>query len=95
MKKLLLIIVLLHLPINGVLADDVLYFGTRKGYVYALSAADGIQKWQQTLSGAIYTAPVISGDFLLISPFGAKVQLVALDPASGAERWSYPPQQEE
>lgn len=76
------------------MADDVLYFATRKGYVYALSAADGTQEWVQTLSGAIYTAPVISGDYLLISPFGAKVQLVALDPESGAERWSYPPQEE-
>jgi outer membrane protein assembly factor BamB len=75
-------------------ADNVVYFGTRGGYVYALSAEDGTQEWVQTVSGAVYTQPVIRGDYLLISPHGAKVQLVALDPESGAERWSYPPQEE-
>jgi len=72
----------------------VLYFGTREGKVYALSAEDGAQQWALPLSGSILSRPVIQGDFLLISPHNAKIQLVALDLKSGAERWSYPPREE-
>ncbi len=73
-----------------VMRDGTLYFGTQKGYVYALSAEDGTQEWAQTVPGAVHTQLVIAGDYLLVSPNRAKVQLVALDPESGAERWSYP-----
>jgi outer membrane protein assembly factor BamB len=73
---------------------DLLYFGTREGEVYALKAEDGTQQWMMPMPGAIYTQPVVAGDHLLVSPHNAKVRLVALDPESGAERWSYPPQEE-
>jgi outer membrane protein assembly factor BamB len=76
------------------LADDLLYFGTREGKVYAIKADDGAQKWMLPLAGAIYSQPVVSGDYLLVSPHNAKVQLVALDLESGAERWSYPLREE-
>jgi outer membrane protein assembly factor BamB len=77
-----------------VLVDDVLYFGTRGGEVYAVGAADGTQEWMQSLEGSVYSQPLIRGDYLLVSPHNAKVQLVALAPESGAERWTYPPREE-
>ena len=73
---------------------DLLYFGTREGEVYALKAEDGTQQWMMPMPGAVYTQPVVAGDHLLVSPHNAKVRLVALDPESGAERWSYPRQEE-
>jgi outer membrane protein assembly factor BamB len=76
------------------LLGDLLYVGTRGGKVIAIRAADGTQQWSQSLSAAIYTNLVSAGDVVLASPHNAKVQLVALDPQSGAERWSYPRQEE-
>lgn len=76
------------------LMGDLLYVGTRSGDVIAIRAADGTQQWSQSLSAAIYTNLVSAGDVVLASPHNAKVQLVALDPQSGAERWSYPRQEE-
>ena len=76
------------------LLDDLLYVGTREGKVVAIRAEDGTQEWAQSLSGAIYANLIGAGDTLLVSPHNAKVQLVALDPQSGAERWSYPRQEE-
>jgi len=46
------------------------------------------------VTGSILSQPVLHQGYLLISPHNAKVQLIALDPESGAERWSYPPQEE-
>jgi outer membrane protein assembly factor BamB len=76
------------------LLGDLLYVGTRGGKVIAIRTADGTQQWSQSLSGAIYTGLVGAGDMVLVSPHNAKVQLVAYDPQSGAQRWSYPPQEE-
>ncbi len=75
-------------------ASGLLYFGTRKGNVYAISVEDGTQKWAQSLNGAVYSQPVMSGDYLLVSPHNAKEKLVALDPEGLAMRWSYPPREE-
>jgi outer membrane protein assembly factor BamB len=80
--------------VTPLLANDLLYFGTRKGEVYAVRVEDGTQQWMLPLVGAIYSQPAISGDYLLVSPHNAKVQLVALDLESGAERWSYPRREE-
>lgn len=76
------------------LVNDRLYFGTREGKVYALQAEDGVQQWALPVTGSILSQPVLHQGYLLISPHNAKVQLIALDPESGAERWSYPPQEE-
>jgi outer membrane protein assembly factor BamB len=77
-----------------VLVDGLLYFGTRQGRVYAVKAEDGTQQWSLSLAGSVFSQPVIRGDYLLVSPHNAKVQLVALDKSSGAERWSYPRREE-
>jgi outer membrane protein assembly factor BamB len=75
-------------------AGGLLYFGTRKGNVYAISVQDGIQKWAQSLNGAVYSQPVIRGGYLFVSPHNAKEKLVALDPEGLAIRWSYPSREE-
>ena len=79
--------------VTPVMSDNVLFLGARGGKVYALSE-DGTQLWTQDLGGSIYSQPLAVGDYLLISPHNTKVQLVALDAKSGAERWSYPPREE-
>jgi outer membrane protein assembly factor BamB len=73
---------------------SLLYFGTREGTLYALRAEEGIQRWSLPLDGAIYSQPMIHNGLLLVSPHNAKAKLIALDPESGAERWSYPPREE-
>jgi glucose dehydrogenase len=77
---------------KGTGAGDLLYVGTRPGTVYALRTGDGTQVWSLPLNGPIYSKPVLHNGLLLVSPFNAKVQLAALDPESGAQRWSYPSQ---
>ena len=60
----------------------------------AIRAEDGVQQWSVSLDGSVYSQPVIYGDYLLVSPHNAKTKLLALDPDSGAERWTYPRQEE-
>ena len=77
-----------------VMVDDVLFVGARGGQVYALRAEDGSQKWSLPLDGSVYSQPVLRDAYLLISPHKASAELVALDPESGAELWSFSAQEE-
>jgi outer membrane protein assembly factor BamB len=81
--------------VTPLLVDDLLYFGTREGEFYAVGVDNGVQQWMVTLEGPVFSQPVLGGDYLLVSPHNAKVQLVAIDPESGAERWTFPTRREE
>jgi hypothetical protein len=48
----------------------------------------------QRVDGSIYSQPVVRANYLLLSPHNAKVKIMALDPESGAERWSFPQREE-
>jgi outer membrane protein assembly factor BamB len=80
--------------VTPLLVDDSLFFGTREGKVYAVRASAGTQVWVLSLEGPIFSQPVIKDEYLLVSPHNAKVQLVALNPESGAEHWAYPRREE-
>ena len=80
--------------VSPLLREGVLYFGTQAKKFYAIRAEDGVQQWSVSLDGSVYSQPVIYGDYLLVSPHNAKTKLLALDPDSGAERWTYPRQEE-
>jgi outer membrane protein assembly factor BamB len=80
--------------VTPVAVGDLLYFGTRGSKVYAVRAENGTQEWAQSVEGAIYSQPVVRGEFLLVAPHNAKTKVVALNTESGAVRWSYPRQEE-
>ena len=80
--------------VTPLLVDGLLFFGTREGKVYAVRASDGTQAWALSLEGPVFSQMVIEDEYLLVSPHNAKVQLVALNPESGAERWTYPRREE-
>lgn len=67
-------------------AAGVAYLQSGDGYVYALGAATGEERWRVDL-GAGENTPAIVGDTLYVNDgVGA---LVALDAATGAERWRF------
>ena len=73
------------------------YVGTLGGHVLAVAATDGSRLWDWTAPphAAMWSSPVLYHDLVLIgvaSPYGdtplVAGRLVALDPATGAERWN-------
>lgn len=71
--------------------NDVLYYITRSGGLYAVDPISGDPRWSKTFEGEFYTSPIAFGDeVILISPYGVDQLLIALD-ASGNQKWSFTP----
>lgn len=77
-----------------VIAEDIVYFATTGGEVFAYSRSDGTLQWQRNVGGSRsvsegYTVGVASfgDDGLFIG--GSDNRLYALDSVSGAVKWSF------
>ncbi len=69
-----------------VIANDVVYFATSDGTIYALT--DDLQKeWSYKINSKIWSAPVVDGNTLYIGCFNKTVY--ALNTADGTEKWEY------
>src|SRR6266536_860113 len=63
------------------------YFGTDRGYVYALDASTGAQAWAAPIGGFL-SDPTLAGGAVYVGSSSGYVY--ALDAATGALRWSTP-----
>ena len=67
--------------------EDVVYFGSYDGSVYAVSAAEGEELWQFVTADIVISSPAVVGEQLY---FGSNDgNIYALDRRSGAEIWRY------
>jgi eukaryotic-like serine/threonine-protein kinase len=57
------------------------------GYVYALDALNGAKIWNSTVSGIVYSSPVIVNDIVYVGSINSNVY--ALNASTGAEIWSF------
>jgi eukaryotic-like serine/threonine-protein kinase len=77
---------------SPVIAAGVVYFGSNDHYVYAVNAADGVQRWKfKTGSRVASSAAVYSGVVYIGSYDGI---LYALDASTGKQRWKFSSQGE-
>jgi outer membrane protein assembly factor BamB len=73
---------------NAAIADDgTVYFGSLDLFVYAVTA-DGRLRWQRPTAGFVTSSPALGSDgTIYIGSFDN--MLHALDPAGGADRWTF------
>ncbi|WKZ41766.1 MAG: PQQ-binding-like beta-propeller repeat protein [Anaerolineales bacterium] len=69
--------------------DDQIYVATESGSFFALDR-NGRIVWEKIPGGQIYTAPVLSGDLILVAPYQADFALAAYD-ADGRQAWTFKP----
>ncbi len=69
---------------------DQIYVVTEAGNLVALDR-DGGSLWEKTVGGKLYSAPVISGELILVAPYQAEFTLVAYD-AEGKQAWTFIPE---
>lgn len=67
--------------------DDVLYFGTGSGYLYALNKKDGSEKWKFKTGEIIHSSPAIAYGNVYIGSWDT--YLYALNAESGNEVWKF------
>ncbi len=72
-------------PITGspLLTTNGVIVATESGFVYSLDH-NGKVAWSTSIGGKIYTAPVASGDLVLVAPLGAKYLLYAVNEKDGS-----------
>lgn len=65
------------------------YVGGDDGNVYALRP-DGTERWRHAVGGFVRAGVALgAGDTLIVPTYGPRARVVALDRATGDERWSY------
>jgi hypothetical protein len=70
---------------SPIVANGLVYYGTKEGFLVAADAATGQEKWRYDSGGTILRAsPVVHDDVLYL---GAGFLMAAIDPATGQERW--------
>ena len=67
--------------------EDVVYFGSNDGALYKVSAEDGKLHWRFMSSSEVMRKPVLHRGLLYFA--NANDTIVAVDPATGALRWTY------
>ncbi|MCC2614959.1 outer membrane protein assembly factor BamB [Aestuariibacter halophilus] len=69
------------------LAYETVYFGTEDGYVYALDAETGEQRWRVSVRGEVLARPAVDENVVVVNTGSG--QLFGLDAASGEQLWRY------
>lgn len=72
---------------RAAVADGTLYFGTLGHTVYAVSLADGSERWSVPLGGAVVGKPLVLNSTVYVGALDRT--LYALDLDTGAERWRF------
>ena len=76
-------------PGGGLIADSILFFGTRKGLVHAINLNDGRRVGRKNFGAPIEGGMALS-DSMLFVPLGLdKKSIVALNYINGAKKWNY------
>jgi outer membrane protein assembly factor BamB len=66
---------------------DLFVVGSLDGDVYALSAADGSERWHARVSSEVISRPAISADVVVIRTVDGR--LTGLDAKDGSQRWVF------
>ncbi len=67
--------------------NDILYFGTDKGYVYAIDRFEGEILWKFYINGGISTTPAVYNDIIFIGSWNWNIY--AIDAKTGKGKWKY------
>ncbi len=71
---------------------DLVVVPAKDGYVYALNATTGAVVWKVAAMGGVSSPALIDGSLVVAGgAFGSGGRVTALDPASGAVRWTFTP----
>tara|TARA_R100001443_G_scaffold85495_1_gene92091 strand:+ start:48889 stop:50064 length:1176 start_codon:yes stop_codon:yes gene_type:complete len=71
--------------------NNMLYLGTEDGEVFALNAQDGQLLWRVAVKGEVLTSPAVGEGLVVVATTAGN--LVALDPATGEQRWIFEDEQ--
>lgn len=75
---------------SPLVTGDQVYFVAEDGVFIALDR-DGKITWEKEIGGKIYTAPVLSGELILVAPYQAEFALAAYD-TEGKQAWTFTPE---
>lgn len=67
--------------------DEIVYFGSSTGNVYAVSGKDGTLLWKFSTHGIIHTTPALHNGILYIGSWDN--YLYAIDAKTGIEKWKF------
>jgi len=72
---------------SPVYADGTIYFGSDDGHVYAVDAANGIQRWMFETKGPVPSTPAVAGGMVYFASYDGR--FYALDSRTGHLKWKF------
>jgi outer membrane protein assembly factor BamB len=72
---------------SPVFKDNVIYFGSDDGNIYAVEAASGRQIWKRATRGPVPATPAIADNTLYVGSYDGK--FYALDAQTGTVKWKF------
>jgi outer membrane protein assembly factor BamB len=78
-------------PVLGspLVLTDLVIIGTESGSLLAVDV-NGKTVWLKTITGKLYSTPVLAGDYILVAPVEGDAILIAFD-QNGTQQWVYTP----
>lgn len=80
---------------SPVAMDDLLYFTTETGTLYARTGSSLTPNWEESLGGGLFSDPVILNGNIFMSVISEDAPLQVLNAESSAKIWSFLPPSEE
>jgi eukaryotic-like serine/threonine-protein kinase len=66
---------------------DIVFFGSRDTYLYAVHASTGVLRWRYKTNGGIDTSPLVVQNTVIFGSFDGNIY--ALDVYTGREKWKF------
>jgi len=67
--------------------QDMVFFGSGDGYVYALDAASGNLKWKFQTGDVVHSSPAVGGGIVYVGSWDT--YFYAIDAVTGAQKWRF------
>lgn len=72
---------------SAVLARGVLFFGSADGYLYAVEASTGRERWRYKTEGAVHSSPAVADGIVYVSSRDGNIY--GVDAATGKQVWKF------
>jgi eukaryotic-like serine/threonine-protein kinase len=72
---------------SPVFADGVIYFGSDDGHLYAVDAAEGVQRWMFATKGPVPSSPAIANGLVYFASYDGN--FYSVDVATGRLKWKF------
>jgi outer membrane protein assembly factor BamB len=79
---------------SPVASEELIYFATEAGTIYARTPADFSPEWEEEVGGGVFVEPILWNDSLFLSVISEETPLLSIRADTSATKWPFLPAEE-